>query len=191
MDSAVLDTCVLYPSLQRDLLLQLGSRGAYLPLWGRTILQELRRHERLKYIGAGFGDEYATARSKRLVAQMNEAFPESLLAESEDLVGSFGLPDADDEHVLAVAVAGEADYLITDNLRDFPRELVPIDIEIRTSAQFITDLVECDPDGAVEAMRDMARRNTRPRTSVDDLLRILDRREGLSGAVRRLRSVLS
>jgi predicted nucleic acid-binding protein len=33
------------------------------------------------------------------------------------------LPDADDEKFLEAALAGEAEYLVTGNLRHFPREL--------------------------------------------------------------------
>lgn len=41
--SALLDTCVLVPSVLRDLLLELGTGPAYRPVWSDRIEEELGR----------------------------------------------------------------------------------------------------------------------------------------------------
>jgi hypothetical protein len=67
--AALLDTCVLWPSLQRDFLLSMAVEGLYRPLWNVIILEELHRHERYKLIDWGNEEAAALARADHLLAR--------------------------------------------------------------------------------------------------------------------------
>ena len=67
MCAALLDTSVLWPSLQRDFLLSLAVEGLYRPLWSTAILDELRYHEAQKLVGRGHYPPVAAQWAQRLV----------------------------------------------------------------------------------------------------------------------------
>jgi hypothetical protein len=125
MFAAVLDTSVLWPSLQRDFLLSLAIEGLYRPLWSSAILAELEYHEARKLVDRGDEADEAARRASYLIDRMTTAFDDALVDNWEPLEGAFGLPDKDDEHVVAAAVVGGAGAIVTDNLRDFPSAKIP------------------------------------------------------------------
>ena len=125
MFAALLDTSVLWPSLQRDFLLSLAIEGLYRPLWSSAILDELQFHEARKLVERGCAPEEAARQSQRLIDQMSTAFDDSSVENWEPLNGTFGLPDPDDEHVVAAALVGRAQVIVTSNLKDFPPQRIP------------------------------------------------------------------
>lgn len=84
MFAAVLDTCVLGPSLQRDFLLSRAAEGAYAPRWSTAILEELEFHEarELEMRGAAF--EAAERDARWLISQM-ASFDDALVEGWEGL----------------------------------------------------------------------------------------------------------
>ena len=141
MFAALLDTSVLWPSLQRDFLLSLAVEGLYRPLWSSAILDELQLHEVQKLVGLGEDPDAAAARAQHLIDQMTTAFDDALVENWEPLDGTFGLPDPDDEHVVAAALVGGAGVIVTSNLKDFPLQRIPDPLKVARPAQFAADTV--------------------------------------------------
>jgi len=111
----LLDACVIFPTVMRELLVGLAQKGLFEPLWSERILEEwVRASTRL---GAG-----AEAIALSEAAVMRDQFPQACVKEYE-VVGLW-LPDENDIHVLAAAIKGEAEILVTNNLGDFPTRIL-------------------------------------------------------------------
>jgi PIN domain len=158
MFGALLNTSVLWPSLQRDFLLSLAVEGFYRPLWSTGILDESSCHEAQKLTARGVQPDRAAARAQHLIDQMTVAFNDALVTNWESLEGTFGLPEPNDEHVVAAALTGGAEVIDTNNLKDFPPQLIPNSITVISPAQFAADTVAVSPDFARRAVVAIASR---------------------------------
>jgi predicted nucleic acid-binding protein len=187
MFAAMLDTSVLWPSLQRDFLLSLAIEGSYRPLWSTAILDELRHHETRKLVGRGHDPVLADQRSQRLVNLMSTAFDDAIVVNWESLEGTFGLPDIDDEHVVAAALVGGAEVIVTSNLKDFPPQRIPQPLKVTSPARFAADTVAVSPDNARRAVIAMATRFVRPPSTLDEILDHLAARYAMIEAVELIR----
>lgn len=56
---------------------------------------------------------------------MDKAIDDCLVEGFETLIPTLELPDPDDRHVLAAAIVGRADVIVTYNLKDFPNNNSP------------------------------------------------------------------
>lgn len=112
----LLDACVLYPTVMREVLLGAARVGFYEPRWSERILEEWVRAARK------LGPEgEAVARSE--VALVNAAFPDATVSSRTD-EARLWLPDPNDVHVLAAAIDGSCDGIVTVNAKDFPRNVL-------------------------------------------------------------------
>ena len=165
---AVLDACVLYPSVLRELLVEVARRGALGPLWSARILAEWAHVARRR------GDDAGPA-----IAALTAAFPraEVLGGAAEDSV--LELPDPADAHVLATAIAGGAELIVTQNLRDFPaRALAPHGVRAESPDALLMRLWLHRPE-LIEAAVAHVVAETERRSGREQPLRPLLRRAGL------------
>ncbi len=113
----MLDACVIYPTVMREVLLGCAKAGLYEPRWSTRILEEWVRAT--AKLGA---DAQAIAGAER--AKMCADWPAALVDVPDAQQARFWLPDPNDIHVLASAVVGSCDVIVTVNAQDFPRNVL-------------------------------------------------------------------
>ncbi len=178
MFSAFLDTCVLVPSLSRDVLLEVAEQSVYRPLWSSEVLDELERTVRRLTAERGVAPDVVDSYVGRLRAQMNRAFPDALVDGWQPLVEAISLPDATDRHVVAAALSGRADVIVTENQKDFPPEELPVSMFSQTADTFLLDSLDLHPSAVLSAVRAVAMRTGRngpPRSATEIATLLRDR----------------
>lgn len=167
--SALLDTCVLVPIVGADLLLRLADAGLFRPLWSAEILGELRR------VLIEVHPDLASGGADRRIAMMTSAFMDASVHGWEPLIPKLELPDPNDSHVLAAAIAGRADLIVTNNLRDFPpATLTTHGLEAQSLDDFLLNQLDLSPDTTLLALQRQAAAASRPPLTHAELLSNLD-----------------
>jgi predicted nucleic acid-binding protein len=178
------DACVLYPAPIRDLLIRVANTGIVRARWSERILDECFCNiaEQRTDLASG-----ALARTRRL---MCEAVPDCLVTGFEHLEEGLDLPDPDDCHVLAAAIRGNAQAIVTFNLRDFPDHVLErYDIETKHPDEFVLDTIDLAPGAVVKCVSEQSAALRNPPILVPELLGTL-RRLGLVQSVARMRELL-
>ena len=175
--TAFLDASVLYPAPLRDLLLELAVSDLYRAKWSNAVHEEwisalLRKR-----------DDLTRERLERTRDLMNAHVRDSLVADFEDLIGILALPDPNDRHVLAAAIKGQADLIVTANLKDFPSGILERwGIEAQHPDTFLTHQFHLSQPVFLKAVKTVRLRLKNPPKSVDAYLDTL-RGQGLLATV--------
>ena len=149
--SAFLDACVLVPIALADTLLRLAEAGLYRPRWSNQVLDEM-----VDAIGTIHPD-LASGPARRRADAMQAAFEDACVTGWEGLVAGLSLPDLDDRHIVAAALQGRADMIVTANVRDFPRDLLePIGLEVQHPDEFLLNQLDLEPDLAIATLHRQA-----------------------------------
>lgn len=166
----LLDACVLVPMVLADTLLRIAERGVYRPLWSGPILDETRAA--VVRVHPGIDHDLV----ERRLRMMNEAFEDALVTGWEPLAAGLTVPDPDDRHVVAAAVCGGAQTIVTTNLKDFPEDvLAPLDLVGIHPDDFLLDQLDLAPPTVLDVIREQAACMTRPPLSVRDVVARLAR----------------
>lgn len=162
---AVLDANVLIPNALCDLLLRLAEQELYVPRWSDEILKEVRRNI----------PRVPPAALERRIDAMNSAFETAMVLGYEALTPRM-TNDIKDRHVLAAAVACDADRIVTFNLRDFPRlACEPYGIEAEHPDAFLLGWWAREPQMLSRVIAEQASDTGRhgPRLTPNDVLSYL------------------
>lgn len=145
---ALLDANVLYPPYLRDLLLRFAQAGVFEPRWSAEILDEVARN-----IKKGRG-EAEQQKVERMLSLMRRHFEDAEVTGYEALTPAM-TNEEKDRHVLAAAIVGGSDVIVTSNLKHFPRAaLEPYDMDVQGPDEFLCHQWEqADPERIVYILR--------------------------------------
>lgn len=168
--TAILDANVLYPQLLRDTLLSLAVERLYHARWSATIHDEWTRN-----LAKDRPD--LAAKLPAVIALMNASVPDCLVTNYEQLASSIELPDADDRHVVAAAIVGHADAIVTFNIKDFPEAVLqPYGIEVQHPDEFVMNQLQLQKIPALSAIKKMRSRWTNPVRPAEELIAAFEKR---------------
>ncbi len=172
----------MYPVLIRDILLWFAHYDLYTPKWSETVFEEWKRVMLRK--------EIPETEALKRIERVNKAFPDALVTNYSGLLSSLTLPAPDDRHVLAAAIKTNANVIVTSNLKDFPETyLQSFGLSAQTPDDFLTDLIDLNPEKAVAAFREMVLNKRAPPLDVYEVLHRL-RNAGLTDSANYLHALI-
>lgn len=181
--TALYDACVLYPAPLRDLLMQLALTDLFRARWtdqihDEWILNVLKNRPDL-----------TLEQLRRTREFMNSHIRDCLVTNYEYLIPSLELPDPDDCHVLAAAIIGGADIIVTFNLADFPKPILnQYNLEAQHPDDFISDLLDLNSSKVKAALEICQGRLKSPPKTMDKYLENL-LKQGLTISVSIIREL--
>jgi hypothetical protein len=178
--TALLDACVLYPATVADALMSLSAAGLFAAKWTVAIEDEF-------IAGLEAQRPELAGKIERRRGLMRAAVPdwEVVPGAYRALVPCLTLPDPKDVHVLAAAIAGHADCIVTANLKDFPDELMAVHgIEVIHPDDFIVMQLDIDQVAGLAALKAMRARMKNPPRSPEEFADLLERSQLFSTAQR-------
>ena len=166
--TVVLDACVLYPANLRDLLIQLALSNLFRAKWSDEIHEEWIRNL-LKN-----RQDLSLEQLQRTRNLMDRAVPDCLVSGYDYLVPTINLPDPNDRHVVAAAIHGRADAIVSFNKQDFPsKKLSRHGLEIIHPDDFIGFQFDLNPSAVVIAAHTTRNRLRKPQITVEQYLQML------------------
>lgn len=155
--TVVLDANVLYSQVLSDYLVQAQSRKLVVLRWSSAIVDEMIRNRKKRTTERHPGSADLARRLDTVDAlrgYVERTYPTEFIEPSEQDFLSFAhlsMPDPDDRHVLATAIAAHAEYLCTNNTADFPETVMSqVGIERVTPDELLHRLAV---DNALEMVR--------------------------------------
>lgn len=170
--TALLDACVLYPAPVADAMVSMHLAGMCAVRWTDAIDAE--------WIGAVLrtrpdltAEKLRPRRDAMRAAVLDWEIP---AARYQPLMPCLSLPDPSDMHVLAAAISGHVDCIVTSNLRDFPKSVLETyGLEAIHPDDFLVHQLDLDPIAALAAFKEMRLRLRKPALDPEEFASTLER----------------
>lgn len=160
---AVLDACVIFPASLRDTLLRAADANLYTLQLTDGIMEEVCRNLVNK-------DCILEAQAQKLARVIKEKFTEGFITTHKQLIASMPINERD-RHVLAAAVASEAQVIVTQNLKDFPARILDrFDIKAQSPDEFLMDLFDLNSEQMMQIIIEQASELRNPPKTVSEVL---------------------
>lgn len=183
--TAFLDANVLYSAAIRDICMEVALAKLYRAKWSADVHREWieavsRNRPDLKPI--------SLQRTRHL---MDQAIPSAQVAGYEQLVECIPLEkDPDDRHIVAAAIVGRCDVIVTNDLSHFPKEkLHGFGLEVQRPDDFLASHLDLEPGTFCTAVRTARITKRNPPYTVEEYLANLTK-HGLVITVARLRQYI-
>lgn len=152
-------------------------------LWMRLILEEAIDARWTAMIHAEWTRNILTERPgstpeqwNRVVDLMNLHARNALVTDFEHLISSFVLPDPNDQHILAAAIACQASRIVTLNLKDFPaKTLKPHGLQAVHPDDFLLEVLENNLNQVLIALKKQRAQLVRPAMTALEFLDQLEK----------------
>lgn len=181
--TALLDANVLYPATLRDLLMRLASRNLYRAKWSAHIHAEWMRAVRRDH------PNITTEQLERTRSKM-DGIGDCVVTKYERLIPRMNLPHEEDNHVLAAAIRGRADVIVTQNLKHFPPEILSeYDLAAQHPDVFLTHIIDLYPGQFASAAKEHRLSLSRPAQTPNEYLNSL-KKQGIVQTVTELRQFI-
>jgi hypothetical protein len=166
--TAIIDANVFYGARLRSLILFLAQTGLFRARWSDDIHAEWMSNLLAKR------PDIARADLEILRDQMNSAVLDCLVCDYKPLIASLRLPDEKDRHVLAAAIRGHANVIVSFNLKHFPDDILNgYGLHARHPDDFLLDLFGLDEEGSMAAVQTDIAHYKEPPLTVEDYLNSL------------------
>lgn len=182
--TALFDANVFFGARLRSLIVYLAQTGTFRAKWTSQIHDEWTRNL------VELRPDLTIKKLQRTRDLMDTAVPDCLVENYEPLIPAIVLPDQDDRHVVAAAIKGQADVIVTFNIKDFPKtELEKYDLHVKTPDEFILDLESLHKSTLMWAAEKDQKHYKSPPLTIDQYLVDL-RKAGVPGVADYLKAVM-
>lgn len=165
MVRAFIDANVLVKRLLRDIFLGAASQGLFELLWSDDVLNEI-----YNTLTGQLG--LSAERASDIIQTIEELFPKGCVRNYDTLTDRVRqyVGDPNDCHVLAAAVRGRANFLVTLNVRDFRRVTRAYGVTVVQPDDFLCRLLQTDRKRVLRVLDLVARSYQNPPHTIQQIL---------------------